>query len=212
MFTGIIEEVGVVESLEMHAAGGRLHIRCRKVLEGSAEGSSVAVNGVCLTSVEPKAGYFTADVAPETLRRSNLGVLKSGAAVNLERPLTPSGRLDGHIVQGHIDATGEFLSAKAVGDGNWWMEFRAPRELDRYLVFKGSVALDGISLTIASAREDVIAVSVIPHTWKMTNLHERRRGDRINIECDILAKYVEKQLAGRAGGGLTMERLERLGY
>jgi riboflavin synthase len=212
MFTGIIEEVGVVERLVLRTAGGRLRIRCQKVLEDMAGGASLAVNGVCLTAVEPQAGFFTADVAPETLSRTNLGGLAPGAAVNLERPLTPSGRLDGHIVQGHIDGAGEFLSARSVGDGNWWMEVRAPAELDRYLVFKGSVALDGVSLTIASMRQQVVAVAVIPHTWKQTNLHERRRGDRVNIECDILAKYVEKQLAGRARSGLTMERLEELGF
>lgn len=212
MFTGIIEEVGLVESLQLRAAGGRLRIRCQRVLEDIAEGSSLAVNGVCLTAVAPEAGFFTADVAPETLRRTNLGGLVSGAPVNLERPLSPSGRLDGHIVQGHIDGTGEFLSARAVGDGNWWMEVRVPGELDRYLVFKGSVALDGISLTLASVQDGVIAVSVIPHTWRQTNLHTRRRGDRVNIECDILAKYVEKQLAARKSPGLTLERLEQLGY
>ncbi len=212
MFTGIIEEVGVVEGLELRSAGGRLRVRCKKVLEDIAEGSSLAVNGVCLTAVGPSAGCFTADVAPETLRRTNLGGLAAGAPVNLERPLSPSGRLDGHIVQGHIDATGEFLSARSMGDGNWWMEVRVPGEVDRYLVFKGSVALDGISLTIASVQGDVIAVSVIPHTWRNTNLHTRRRGDRVNIECDILAKYVEKQLSGRKSQGLTLERLEQLGY
>ncbi len=212
MFTGIIEEVGLVESLEMRPAGGRLRVRCKLVLEDAAVGASVSVNGVCLTSVEPQAGFFTADVAPETLRRSNLGSLRARDLVNLERPLSPSGRLDGHIVQGHVDATGELVSLKTVGEGNWWLEVRAPRELDPYLVCKGSVALDGISLTIAEVRGDLVSVAVIPHTYQHTNLHSRRRGDRLNIECDILAKYVEKQLQGRWASSLTMKKLEELGY
>ena len=212
MFTGIIEEAGVVVNLEARPSGGRLRVRCKLVLEDTAEGASVSVNGVCLTAVEPQAGFFTADIAPETLRRSNLGALRAGELVNLERPLSPSGRLSGHIVQGHVDGTSELVSFKTVGEGNWWLEVRAPRELDPYLVSKGSVALDGISLTIAEVRGDVICVSVIPHTYRSTNLHARRRGDRLNIECDILAKYVEKQIQARTQSSLTIEKLQELGY
>ena len=212
MFTGIIEEVGVVEGLEMRATGARLRIRCTTVLGDMTAGGSLSVNGVCLTEVEPRAGVFTADVAPETLDRSNLGDLRPKSLVNLERPLSPSGRLDGHIVQGHVDATGDLLSLKSVGEGNWWLEVRVPREVDRYLVPKGSVALDGMSLTIATIESQVMRVAVIPHTYRNTNLHSRKRGERMNIECDIVAKYIEKQLQGRRESGLTMDKLQELGF
>ena len=212
MFTGIIEEVGVVESLEVRASGARLRVRCTTVLADITEGASLSVNGVCLTAVAPREGLFTADVAPETLERSSLGDLRPKSLVNLERPLAPSGRLDGHIVQGHVDATGELLSLKSVGEGNWWLEVRVPREVDRYLVPKGSVALDGMSLTIASIESQVMRVAVIPHTYRNTNLHSRKRGERMNIECDLVAKYIEKQLQGRRESGLTMDKLQELGF
>ena len=190
MFTGIIEELGVVER-----AGARLKIRCSKVLEDSREGSSIAVNGVCLTAVEVDAHSFAADLAPETIRRSNLGDLRAGSEVNLERPLSPSGRLSGHIVQGHVDGTGELLSLEELGDNNWWLRVRIPPELDRYLVYKGSIAIDGISLTVAELNGDVLSVTVIPHTYLNTPLGSRKPGDRLNLECDMLAKHVEKLLA-----------------
>src|SRR5215469_14346399 len=155
MFTGIIEELGAVESLQERAAGARLKIRCQIVLDDMTEGASIAVNGVCLTAVDLRADSFSADLAPETLRRSNLGALRPLSRVNLERPLSPSGRLSGHIVQGHVDATGEFLSLEALGDENWWLRVRVPAELDPYLVYKGSIAIDGISLTIAELERDV---------------------------------------------------------
>lgn len=194
MFTGIIEEVGAVETLEPRATGARLRVRCRKVLEDATPGASIAVNGACLTVAEFAAGWFAADVAPETLERSNLSDLGAGAPVNLERPLAPAGRLGGHIVQGHVDATGELTALDQLGDGNWRLTVEAPAELDPYLVFKGSVALDGISLTIAALRGTALTVSVIPHTFAHTALGSRRPGDRLNIECDILAKYVAKML------------------
>jgi riboflavin synthase len=212
MFTGIIEELGAVEALDLRSAGGRLRVRCQMVLEDATQGASICVNGVCLTSVEPRQGAFTADVAPETLRRSNLGELRPGSLVNLERPLSPTGRLNGHIVQGHVDGTGEIVSLESVGEDNWWLKVRAPRELQRYLVSKGSVAIDGISLTIASVEADVVSVTVIPHTYRNTNLRTRRRGDRLNLECDILAKYVERLLGPRDASTLTMDKLRELGY
>ncbi|HSW51055.1 MAG TPA: riboflavin synthase [Bryobacteraceae bacterium] len=212
MFTGIIEEVGVVESYEPRGAGGRLRVRCPKVAANLAAGASVSVNGACLTEVEPSPGMFTADVAQETLRRTNLGDLRAKSLVNLERALSPSGRLDGHIVQGHVDGTGELIALKSVGEGNWWLTVRAPRELEPYLVSKGSVALDGMSLTVAALEGDAMSITVIPHTYQNTNLRARRPGDRLNIECDILAKYVEKLLGRRSQSGLTLDKLEKLGY
>jgi riboflavin synthase len=194
LFTGIIEELGTVESLAKQSAGARLRVRCARVLEDLRPGSSIAVNGVCLTAVELGRDSLSADVAPETLRRSNLGDLTAGAHVNLERPLSPTDRLSGHIVQGHVDGTGEFLSLEHVGDENWWLKIRVPAELDRYLVFKGSISIDGISLTIASLERDVLGVTIIPHTYQNTTLGTHKPGDRVNLECDVLAKHVEKLL------------------
>jgi riboflavin synthase len=192
VFTGIIEELGTVESLVKQTAGARLNVRCARVLEDLTPGSSIAVNGVCLTAVAIDGDSFSADLAPETLRRSNLGDLSSGARVNLERPLAPTGRLSGHIVQGHVDGTGEFVSLEPVGDENWWLKILVPGELDRYLVFKGSIAIDGISLTIASIEGHELGVTIIPHTFQNTSLGTHKPGDRVNLECDVLAKHVEK--------------------
>ncbi|MGA2131411.1 MAG: riboflavin synthase [Bryobacteraceae bacterium] len=213
MFTGIIEELGAVESIQNRDAGARLAIRCHKVLEDLKEGASIAVNGVCLTAVELRADAFSADLAPETLRRSNLGALRAQARVNLERPLSPNGRLSGHIVQGHVDATGEFLSLEMLGDDNWWLKVRVPPEIDNYLVFKGSVAIDGISLTIAALDADVLSVTIIPHTYRHTTLGTYQPGSRVNIECDILAKHVEKLVRNLdLKPRLTIERLREQGY
>ena len=189
MFTGIIEELGTVE-----AAAPRLRVRCSTVMQDISEGASIAVNGVCLTAVDLRPGGFAADVAPETLRRTNLGALRPGSRVNLERPMSPAGRLSGHIVQGHVDGTGEFLGLDPLGDDNWWLRVRVPAELDPYLVYKGSVAIDGISLTIASIEADVLSVTIIPHTWRNTTLGGYKPGARLNLETDILAKHVEKLL------------------
>lgn len=194
MFTGIIEETGIVRQ-----AGSRLVIECHQVLRGSLEGSSISVNGVCLTALAIQPDSFSADLAPETLQRSNLGDLTIGSRVNLERPVSLSTLLSGHIVQGHVDGTGEFLSMELLGDDNWWLRIRVPKELDRYLVHKGSIAIDGISLTIAAIEDCVVSVTVIPHTYHHTTLGSYRPGSRVNLECDVLAKHVEKLLAGRLG-------------
>jgi len=208
MFTGIVEELGTVE-----AAPPRLRVRCSTVCTDLTEGASIAVNGVCLTALDLRPDSFAADVAPETLRRSNLGALRPGSRVNLERPLSPTGRLSGHIVQGHVDGTGEFLSLEALGDENWWLRVRVPAELDPFLVFKGSIAIDGISLTIAALEGDVLSVTIIPHTFKNTTLGGYRPGAKVNLECDILAKHVEKMLRTMAvKSGLTVERLRENGY
>jgi riboflavin synthase len=182
-------------------------------MQDMTEGASIAVNGVCLTAVDPRQGAFHADLAPETLRRSNLGDLRAGWRVNLERPLSPTGRLSGHIVQGHVDGTGEFLSLDALGADNWWLRIRVPAELDPFLVFKGSIAIDGISLTIAALEGDVLSVTIIPHTYRNTTLGGYRTGARVNLECDILAKHVEKLMRKlETKGGLTVEKLRENGY
>ncbi len=187
MFTGIIEEVGTIA-----AAGGRMKVQCRKVLEDTKPGASIAVNGVCLTAVTIDPDGFWCDLSPETLSRSNLGMLQVGSRVNLERAAAVGDRLSGHIVQGHVDGTAEFLSLESLPDGNWWLKVRMPAELDRYLIHKGSVTLDGVSLTIAVLEEAVLGVAIIPHTYENTVLPDYRAGRRINVEVDLIAKYVEK--------------------
>ncbi len=194
MFTGIIEELGTVVSFEARSAGARLRIACSLVLGDLTEGASIAVNGVCLTAVDLTPDSFSADLAPETLRRSNLGDLTPGSRVNLERPVTPATRLSGHIVQGHVDATGDLVSLDPLGDGNYWLKIRIPRELDRYLVHKGSLSIDGISLTIASLDSDTVGVTIIPHTYSNTRLSSLAAGARVNLEIDVIAKHVEKLL------------------
>ncbi len=213
MFTGIIEESGAVDDIQARAAGARLKIRCATVMSDMAQGASIAVNGVCLTAVDLRPDSFSADLAPETLLRSNLGDLRPGSRVNLERPLAPTGRLSGHIVQGHVDGTGEFLSLESLGDDNWWLRIRVPAALDRFLVYKGSIAIDGISLTIAALESDVLSVTIIPHTWRNTTLGGYRPGARVNLECDVLAKHVEKLLAKLdLKTPLTVEKLRENGY
>lgn len=194
MFTGIIEELGTVAALEPRQAGARLGIRCSMVLSDLTEGASISVNGVCLTALGITADSFAADLAPETLERSNLGELASGSRVNLERPVTPATRLSGHIVQGHVDATAVVESLGDLGAGNWWLKVRVPEALDRYLVHKGSIAIDGISLTIASLEGSIVGVTIIPHTMAHTTLGTAKTGSRVNIEVDVLAKHVEKLL------------------
>lgn len=189
MFTGIIEELGTVI-----AAGTRLRVRCSSVLDDLKPGASIAVNGVCLTAIEVCNDSFAADLAPETLRRSNLGDLQAGSRVNLERPVTPTTRLSGHIVQGHVDATGELISIDPLGDENYWLKVRIPAELEKYVVYKGSIAIDGISLTIAADDAGVLGVTIIPHTFANTTLGSARPGARLNLEADVLGKHVEKLL------------------
>jgi riboflavin synthase len=195
VFTGIVEELGTIES-----TGARLRIRCQLVTSDASEGSSIAVNGVCLTALNIRTDSFEADIAPETMRRTNLGDLPAGALVNLERPLLATGRLSGHVVQGHVDGTGEFESLALLGDNNYWLRIRVPEELDRYIVYKGSIAIDGISLTVASIENRILSVTIIPHTYEMTALKTRKPGDRVNLECDIFAKYLEKMVEGYRAG------------
>jgi riboflavin synthase len=190
VFTGIIEEVGVVA-----APGRRMNIQCDAVLEGSGPGCSIAVNGVCLTAVTIERDSFWCDLSPETLERSNLGALRVGSRVNLERPAAVGDRLSGHIVQGHVDGTAEFLSLEALGDGNWWLKVKVPAELDRYLIHKGSVTLDGASLTVAAIEDRVVEVTIIPHTYERTIMSTYQAGAKINVEVDLIGKYVEKLLA-----------------
>lgn len=192
MFTGIVEELGRVAGLQFRETGAFLTVSCSSVLQDATLGSSIAVNGACLTAVKLGADEFSADVAPETLKRTNLEDLKPGAAVNLERPVRANSRLDGHFVLGHVDGTAEILSLEALGDDNWWLRIGLPRDLTRYVVSKGSLAVDGISLTVAEMQGEVAAFTVIPHTFEHTTLHAYGKGSRLNVEVDILAKHLEK--------------------
>jgi riboflavin synthase len=214
MFTGIIEELGAVARIESMPAGARLRVRCRRVLEDIQEGASISVNGACLTVATFDAGAFSADVSPETYERSNLSDLRTGSMANLERSLAPTSRLGGHLVQGHVDATGEFLGMEPLGSDNWSLRVRIPAELERYVVVKGSITFDGVSLTVAALEGSEVSVAVIPVTYRQTALRLRRPGERVNVECDILAKYVEKLLAAReeAAPSLTVEKMRSLGY
>jgi riboflavin synthase len=192
MFTGIVEELGTIS-----AAGARINVKCRKVLEDTRDGSSIAVNGVCLTATSVDAAGFWCDLSPETLARTNLGALREGSGVNLERPTAVGDRLSGHIVQGHVDGTAEFLSLDPLPDGNWWLKVRVPPELDRYMIHKGSITLDGVSLTIASLDNNVVGVAVIPYTYENTIISGYGGGTGINLEVDLIGKYVEKFLVSR---------------
>ena len=222
MFTGIIEELGHVESVERRGEGVRIQIAAPIVMEDAREGDSIAVNGVCLTAIDVRAGLsFAADCSSETLERSTLGRLRDGSRVNLERAVTPATRLGGHIVQGHVDARGEFLNAEE-HTGSWTVRIAYPPELKRYLVFKGSIAVEGISLTISRLTDEFFEIAVIPKTWTVTNLSYFRAGDTVNLEVDIIAKYVERMLSALSGeakskdaadaSGLTMEKSNAPGY
>lgn len=227
MFTGIIESTGVVEALERSEMGARLRVRVPPhmlALADSHQGAqqaaplqisdSIAVNGCCLTVTALDGDLFSADLSGETLRRTSFGELKPGARVNLERPLAAGAPLGGHFVQGHVDGVGRV--ARLVPEGNnWWLAVRVPDELARYVAMKGSIAIDGISLTVAGWREGIAEAAIIPYTYAHTNLRERVPGDAVNMECDILAKYLERLLEARrepAASRLTVEKLIEEGF
>lgn len=205
MFTGIVEEMGSIRSIARGSKSAVLTIEAKKVLEGSKTGDSIAVNGVCLTVTSLTAGQFTADVMAETLRRSSLGSLSQGSMVNLERAMPADGRFGGHIVSGHIDGTGTIQSLKPE-DNAVWVEIAASQQILKYIVEKGSVAIDGISLTVARVTEQSFAVSVIPHTGAETTLLRKKAGDIVNLENDIIGKYVERMLHFDAEPGATVEK------
>ena len=196
MFTGIIEELGSVRTIEERGENARIVIDAKIVTQDTSHGDSIAVNGVCLTALDIHDDSFAADVSRETLQRSTLGSLKPGARVNLERAVTPATRLGGHMVQGHVDARGEFVSVESHGE-SWTLRIGYPPEIARYLVFKGSVAVEGISLTIANLTEDYFEIAIIPKTWEVTNLSHLKPGDGVNLEVDVIGKYVERLLAFR---------------
>jgi len=196
MFTGIIEELGTIRSFEPYPGGAKIVISAQIVTQGTRDGDSISVNGVCLTALDVKTDSFSADLSQETLDRSTLCRLKPGTPVNLERAVTPATRLGGHIVQGHVDGRGRFLSAVQEG-GFWTVKIGFQPELAQYLVYKGSVAVEGISLTIAALDKGSFDIAVIPKTWQLTNLSSLSPGDEVNLEADVIAKYVERILSIR---------------
>lgn len=216
VFTGIVEEIGTVRHVLSGQLAGEIAIRAVRVLEGTKVGDSVAVNGVCLTVTALSSDGFVADVMPETLRRSNLGQLRSGDKVDLERAMAADGRFGGHIVSGHIDGVGQIVEQRREGNAVWVRIQTAP-EILRLIVEKGSIAIDGISLTVAAVSDTDFQVSIIPHTGSETVLLTKRPGDQVNLENDVIGKYVERLLQPKAAdqtqaSGITLEFLTANGF
>lgn len=215
MFTGIVEEVGTIAQIQRGQRSAILTIRASKVLEDAKIGDSIAVNGICLTVTALPAGHFSADVMHETLDRSSLAHAKSGSPVNLERAMAADGRFGGHIVSGHVDGVGKILSTRRDDTAIWYTIGAEPAVL-RYVVEKGSITIDGISLTVAKVSADCFSVSVIPHTQAQTILKERKEGDFVNLETDMIGKYVEKLMYSEAeqkkGSRITKDFLYQCGF
>jgi riboflavin synthase len=211
MFTGIIEEMGSVKALRHEAGAARLAVSASRVLGDTAHGDSICVNGVCLTVVDMDKSGFSADVAVETLKVTNLGELRTGAKVNLERALQLSARIGGHLVSGHVDAVGRIREKREEGNG-WRIFIDAPDTVLRYVIKKGSIAIDGISLTVADVDTKGFSIAMIPHTATLTTLGFKSAGDSVNLEADIIGKYVERLLAGRVEGGVSLELLKKTGF
>lgn len=212
MFTGIIEEIGIIKSVRRGSKSAELEVSAVKVLEDTRIGDSIATNGVCLTVTAMRNGAFLAHVMPETMSRSNLGRLKAGDRVNLERALSLNSRLGGHLVAGHVDGVGR-ITGRAEDENAIWITVSAAPEILRYIIEKGSVTIDGVSLTVACVDEMVFKVSVIPHTQEETTLSSKNIGDQVNLENDMIAKYVEKLMStGKKEGGLSLEFLQANGF
>jgi len=214
MFTGIIEEVGHVTSITNENANLRLTVSSSHLVKELKKGNSIAVSGVCLTAVEITPKSFGADLAEETWNRTSFSRIKPGALVNLELPMRADGRFGGHIVQGHVDGTGKFIALDEIpGTDNYWLRIEIPPELARYVIFKGSLSIEGISLTVAKVEGTQVTVAIIPHTVEMTNLKSLKPGDPVNLEVDMIAKYVEKMMQGEsANSSITIERLVQEGF
>ena len=222
MFSGIIEVLGEVRSMASSESGARISISAGELMKGVRLGDSIAINGACMTVVAFEGSKFEADISPESLRMTNLGGLKAGDKVNLERALALGDRLGGHMVSGHIDGMGKIRDRRADGD-SIWLTVEAPAEVMRYVVFKGSIAVDGISLTVATCDEDSFSIAIIPHTSEHTTLTAKRDGAVVNLEADLVGKYVEKLVSPHAqaaradstqagGVGVSMDKLKEHGY
>ncbi len=213
MFTGIIEEVGKVNRIARENGKRRLTVSASRLTKELETGDSIAVSGVCLTALEITPKSFSADLAEETWKRTSLSRIKPGALVNLELPMRADGRLGGHIVQGHVDGTGKFLALDRIPDAeDYWLRIEIPSELSRYVILKGSLAIEGISLTIAKIEANEATVAIIPHTVEMTNVKSLKSGDPVNLEVDMIAKYVEKMMSRESHSSITLERLVREGF
>ena len=219
MFTGIVEEVGKISKMEQRGENRRITITAASTPRELGTGHSVSVSGVCLTALDIRPNSFCADLAPETWNRTSLSRIHEGALVNLELPMKADGRFGGHIVQGHVDGVGKLISFDRIVDSegrdseNWWLEIEIPSDVEKYTVFKGSITIEGISLTVAKLERNRCTIAIIPHTVELTNLGSLKPGDPVNLEADVIAKYVEKLMTrDAASGSLTVEELVGQGF
>jgi riboflavin synthase len=224
MFTGIVEEIGRVTSIEQRGENRRITVAAANTPRELKPGNSIAVSGVCLTALDIKpgapvarpseVGSFCADLAPETWVRTSFSRIHKGALVNLELPMKADGRFGGHIVQGHVDGVGKLIAFERIAESeNWWLHIELPDDVEKYTVYKGSISIEGISLTVAKLEKNRCTIAIIPHTVEMTNLHSLKPGDPVNLEADLIAKYVEKMMKGDASeSSLTVEDLVQQGF
>ncbi|MGA2965102.1 MAG: riboflavin synthase [Terriglobales bacterium] len=219
MFTGIVEEVGKVVKIEQRGENRRITIEASNAPKELGTGHSIAVSGVCLTALDIKPNSFCADLAPETWVRTSFSRMREGTLVNLELPMKADGRFGGHIVQGHVDGVGKLIEFERIVDSdgrdseNWWLHIEIPAEVEKYTVYKGSICIEGISLTVAKLERNHCTIAIIPHTVDLTNLGSLKPGDPVNLEADVIAKYVEKMMKGeQAQSSLTVEDLVRRGF
>jgi riboflavin synthase len=214
MFTGIVEEIGRITSIEQRGENRRITVSAANAPRELKPGDSVAVSGVCLTALDIQPGCFCADLAPETWVRTSFSRIHEGALVNLELPMKSDGRFGGHIVQGHVDGVGKVIAFERIAESeNWWLHIELPDDVEKYTVYKGSISIEGISLTVAKLENNRCTIAIIPHTVEMTNLHSLKPGDPVNLEADLIAKYVEKMMRGDASeSSLTVEDLVQQGF
>jgi riboflavin synthase len=214
MFTGIVEEVGRMTEIQQRGENRRITIAAERTPKELRTGNSVSVSGVCLTALDIKQRSFCADLAPETWIRTSFSRMREGGLVNLELPMKADGRFGGHVVQGHVDGVGKLVTFDRIADSeNWWLEIELPDEVEKYTVYKGSISIEGISLTVAKLTENRCMIAIIPHTVEMTNLHSLKSGDPVNLEADLIAKYVEKMTRREpAESSLTIEDLVEQGF
>jgi riboflavin synthase len=214
MFTGIVEEVGKVVKIEQRGENRRITVEAGSTPKELGTGHSVAVSGVCLTALDIKPKSFCADLAPETWIRTSFSRIHEGALVNLELPMKADGRFGGHIVQGHVDGVGKVIEFERIADSeNWWLHIELPSEIQKYTVYKGSICIEGISLTVAQLEQNRCSIAIIPHTVELTNLGSLKPGDPVNLEADVIAKYVEKMMKGEsAQSSLTVAELVQQGF
>ena len=213
MFTGIVEEVGSITSIAQKGENRRITVEAKNAPRELGTGHSVAVSGVCLTALDIKPHSFCADLAPETWARTSFSRIKKGALVNLELPMKADGRFGGHIVQGHVDGVGRLIGLERIADSeNWWLHIEIPAEIEKYTVYKGSISIEGISLTVAKLEGNRCTIAIIPHTVEMTNLNSLEPGDPVNLEADLIAKYVEKMMHSETPSAVTLEKLVAQGF